>query len=393
MTYPKCLNFCSSKGFNIGSITYSRECRCGNQLVNGASLSKVSTNCGMPCSGSKATVCGGPNALTLFVVPAGISGLASDLTAKTAALASGWVAAPTACIAEGKTGRALPLNSFADDKMTPAMCTAWCTTQNAAVCGLEYGRECWAGLALSNGADMSISSNACDMPCAGDSNSLCGGPGALTLFVNPSYKAPVVAAPVKPAYPTTLPSGWNAASTQCIQEVNGRALTGASTTDSAMTVPKCLAFCQSKGFQYAGLEYGVGGECYCSSMLNNGASLSSASSNCNMACNGDATSLCGGPAALQLYVNPSLAPKTTMGSFTAAGCIQEVPNRALTGASTATSDMTVEKCGAFCQSKGFSKFGLEVCVCVTALRLSTALTMNSTPKNATAGTTSPTEQL
>lgn len=352
MTYPKCLNFCSSKGFSIGSITYGRECRCGYQLVNGASLSRTSDACGMRCSGSNAIICGGPNALTLFVVPSAISNLAPDLTAKAPTLAPGWTAASTPCIAEGKTGRALTLRSFASDKMTPALCTAWCTAQNAQYCAPSYGAECWAGLALSNGASLSISSEACQMPCSGDGSMLCGGPNALSLFVNPDYKPT--------GYPSTLPAGWQPAPNQCIQEVPGRALTGAFMSDPAMTVPKCLSFCQDKGFQYAGLEYGVGGECYCSVLLYNGASTELISDKCDMSCLGDASSFCGGSDAIQLYINPTLAPLTIAGDYTYTGCIQEVGGRALTGASIVSNDMTVDKCASFCKGRGFQMFGLEV---------------------------------
>ncbi len=66
-----------------------------------------------------------------------------------------------------------------------------------------------------------------------------------------------------PAIPTvSFPSGWSVASTSCLREgTYGRALAGASTASGTMTIPVCIDFCQSKGFQYAGIEYS--GECYC----------------------------------------------------------------------------------------------------------------------------------
>ena len=90
-----------------------------------------------------------------------------------------------------------------------------------------------------------------------------------------------------------------------------------------MTVPVCLKFCQSKGFQYAGLEYSS--ECYCADSLTNGASLSRSSNQCNMLCSGDGLTTCGGSNGLQLYQNPSLAVSlTVVNKFSAQGCIQEV---------------------------------------------------------------------
>jgi hypothetical protein len=52
-----------------------------------------------------------------------------------------------------------------------------------------------------------------------------------------------------------IPTGWSLASVGCIAEGNGgRALTGASFSDPAMTRSKCINFCVSKGFAVAGLE-------------------------------------------------------------------------------------------------------------------------------------------
>jgi hypothetical protein len=62
-------------------------------------------------------------------------------------------------------------------------------------------------------------------------------------------------APSLVAATQTLTSGW--ADLGCIVEgTNGRALTGASTTSPNMTANVCTGFCASKGFTYAGLEFG-----------------------------------------------------------------------------------------------------------------------------------------
>jgi len=59
MTIEMCLNFCGSKGFQFAAVQYSSECRCDNELRNGASLSAVSSSCGMPCAGNPTQGCGG----------------------------------------------------------------------------------------------------------------------------------------------------------------------------------------------------------------------------------------------------------------------------------------------------------------------------------------------
>ncbi|WVQ94260.1 hypothetical protein IAU59_001339 [Kwoniella sp. CBS 9459] len=360
MTYTKCLNFCSAGGFSIAAVEFGRECFCGNILTNGAALSKTSSQCNMNCGGStltKTAVCGGSNALNLFVVPSGIASLNSDLTSSVATLPTGWAATSPACISEASSGRALAADSFSADNMTISMCVSYCDVKGYGYAGLEYGRECYCANTLTN-TNPSSQAYGCNMPCAGDKTAICGGPSSISLYRNPSL--PKVNTP-------TLPTGWSAASSTCIQEVSGRALVGASTAGSDMTVPKCLNFCQAKGLQYAALEYG--GECYCGNALVNGASLSLTSSQCNMACNGDSSTTCGGPNGLQLYVNSALAPSNSNG-FSQGNCIQEVAGRALTGASITGSDMTVDKCTSYCSAQGFTIAGLEYggeCYCGNSL--------------------------
>lgn len=85
-----------------------------------------------------------------------------------------------------------------------------------------------------------------------------------------------------------LPSGWS--DVGCIVEgTSGRALTGASTTDPAMTKAMCASFCDSKGFSYAGAEYSD--ECYCGNSFMNGASDTLVTwSDCSIQCAGNSKS-------------------------------------------------------------------------------------------------------
>lgn len=382
MTYTKCLNYCSSKGFAIAGLEYSSECYCGNALVNGASLSKTSGQCNMACSGSPTKTCGGPDALTVFVIPDKVSSLASDLTVKAATLPSGWSAASTACVAEGNNGRALTGAATAADDMTPAKCSSFCGSRGFKYAGVEYSSECYCGNSFDNGASLDKASNACNMACSGDKNTMCGGPGALNVFTNPSIVAPVQDSKT-PVTSGALPTGWAAASSQCIQEVSGRALTGASIAGNSMTVSTCLSFCQTQGFAYAGLEFGQ--ECYCGNALQNGADLSKTSGQCNMACAADSTSTCGGPNAIQLYTNAgnvkanNPAP-TVIGGYASSGCIQEVAGRALTGLRVDYTDMTIDKCTAACKDAGFKFAGVEYgqeCYCGNTLDNGASLSLTS----------------
>ncbi|WWC85442.1 uncharacterized protein L201_000305 [Kwoniella dendrophila CBS 6074] len=288
MTYTKCLNFCSSGGFALAGLEYGRECYCGNYLTNGASLSLPATAT-MTCSGANSTstaLCGGPDAITLFYQPTKITGLASDFTTKTATLASGWSAASTPCLQEEVSGRALTGASTSGSDMTVPKCLNYCSSKGFQYGALEYGSECYCGSSLVNGASLSLTSGQCNMACSGDSTTTCGGSNALQIYVNPSLS------PVANAVNGFANSG-------CIQEVAGRALTGASISASNMTVAVCTSYCQSQGFTMAGVEYGQ--ECYCGNSLVNGATTTLTSGQCVMPCAGDSTTICGGPNAINLY--------------------------------------------------------------------------------------------
>lgn len=284
MTIEKCLAYCDERSFPIAGVEYGGECYCGTVLSNGASLDKTATAT-MPCGGNVQQLCGGPNTLSLYVSTGPTAtGLSTDLTSQAVTLPTGWSAASSPCIQE-VAGRALVDKSFASDDMTIAKCSAFCVDFQYA--GLEYGRECYCGNALQNGASLESTSGQCVVPCAGLSTNTCGGPNAIQLFTNANFK------------PVTSSSG-DFLNTGCIQEVAGRALRGASTASPDMTIDKCTAFCAARSFSIAGLQYGA--ECYCDNEFQGGASASLWSGQCHMPCAGAGGENCGGPNAINVFV-------------------------------------------------------------------------------------------
>jgi len=65
-----------------------------------------------------------------------------------------------------------------------------------------------------------------------------------------------------------------------------------------MTVSTCLSFCNIDGFPFAGLEYGS--ECWCAQYLSAFA-VKLADSQCNFACKGNSSEICGGSLKLSVY--------------------------------------------------------------------------------------------
>lgn len=277
------------------------------------------------------------------------------------------------CVGEPSSGRALSAATYVNATgMTRGGCVSFCSSRGYPYAGIEYGQECRCDTQLRNGANTTqlLSASKCGMACSGLSTENCGGPSTFDLFVN---QALLTAAN---AHTSTIPSGYTL--TGCIAEgSSGRALTGASTTSaSGMSRGACVAFCQSKGFALAGVEYGQ--ECYCGSQLVNGATnatLLDASSRCGMPCsNTSVDETCGGSATLLLYTNPSLFPAASAPlpqGWAYDGCrIEAASGRTLASwAYTSTKSMTRAACVQACASRNFTLAGVEYgreCYCASA---------------------------
>ncbi|KAJ7173130.1 glyoxal oxidase N-terminus-domain-containing protein [Mycena crocata] len=266
-------------------------------------------------------------------------------------LPSGWVS--RGCVREPSSGRTLTGYSFSSPSMTVTSCVAECNSRNFKYAGIEYANECWCGNTFEGGSagGGSIAGSAeCNMACAGDSTQTCGAGNRLSTY---EKKSTVAVAPV-------LPSGWSYKG--CVQEPSsGRTLTNYSFTDPGMTVDKCVATCNSKGFHMAGVEYAS--ECYCGDKFQataSGGGSAAPAGDCSMACAGESTQQCGAGNRLSMYsIVVAVAPVLPTG-WTYAGCVQEPSSgRTLANYSFTDPGMTVDKCVATCNSKGFRMAGAE----------------------------------
>ncbi|KAG8909803.1 hypothetical protein FRC00_009410, partial [Tulasnella sp. 408] len=108
-------------------------------------------------------------------------------------------------------------------------------------------------------------------------------------------------------------SGWTPVG--CASENNGESLlTGPKYTPGAMTVEKCLNYCGTNGYTYAGLKNKS--TCSCGNSINT--SKFSSSYACNLACDGDPASFCGAVNRIAVYSGsgPVSLPTTTPGPTT-----------------------------------------------------------------------------
>ncbi|KAK6337153.1 hypothetical protein TWF718_009937 [Orbilia javanica] len=238
------------------------------------------------------------------------------------------------CFSDDVNTRVLS-NQYNDaNGMTIAACMARAAGYNFA--GVEYGQECWYGNTLSGSQG---ESSGCNMPCPGKASELCGGGNRIQLYKNPSYQPP------------NAPNlgAWSAGG--CYTDsVESRGLEH-GTTDSAMTIQKCLQF--AAGFKYAAVQYH--NECFWGNVLKS-SSVPAASGECDAACAGDNSQMCGGGNRLSLYVNGNYqepqvpeepdVPAIHEGNdaWSLVGCrTDSASNRALDN-SKVDSAMTVEKC-------------------------------------------------
>nr|POE75582.1 putative fungistatic metabolite [Quercus suber] len=85
--------------------------------------------------------------------------------------------------------------------------------------------------------------------------------------------------------------------------VSDRTFRGATYFANSMNVTACIAFCKSKGFSLAGLQYAS--QCYCDNTYSqaNRAQQPGIMGNCVQPCAGAASEICGGSNALSVYQN------------------------------------------------------------------------------------------
>ena len=243
------------------------------------------------------------------------------------------------CGTDNYFDRAFPGNSESLSTMTIELCVDYCIGQGHTIAGLEYAQECYCGDSIpSSAAPVPGVVGKCNYACAGDSSEWCGGYGTLSIYEkcgstcqnaefgpslpgasgSPSTTSTLVAktkptvssattpttststsaaAPsATPSSNVTLPSGWEAAG--CYSDnLNPRSLSAWGYYGEPVTSSGCVNYCNTENYSFAGTEYA--GQCFCGNELTQ--SQLEPSTDCNMACQGDADEICGGSARLSVF--------------------------------------------------------------------------------------------
>ncbi|GKT49252.1 WSC domain-containing protein [Colletotrichum spaethianum] len=169
MTLEYCASYCSD--YKYFGTEYSSECYCGNFLDKSSSTAPLA-DCAMTCSGNQYEYCGGGNRLTLYQSDKQVTAPAQPATAGAYTFLG--------CRTEpAQGGRALDAKATASDKMTNAVCAAFC--DGYTYFGTEYGGECYCGNTLP-ATSLEAPASDCSMFCTGSGNEYCGNGNRLSVY-------------------------------------------------------------------------------------------------------------------------------------------------------------------------------------------------------------------
>lgn len=301
------------------------------------------------------------------------------INSTTSTLTSGTKVTYAGCFVDGTNGRAMSGASYSDSSsMSTQACGAFCQSKGFNMFGTEYAAECYCSNTLPSSA---AAQGDCSMVCNGDLTSYCGGSNRLSVWTiagsSTTTTTTIVSSTttVSTSKSTTASSTSQAASPSIaisggtylgcyMDSTSARALSGYYNSANTQTLNSCAAAAVQNSYKYFGVEYS--GECFAGNTI--AASSGPGSPNCNMACYGNSSQICGGPNALSMFQNTKYVDagnKATIsvasGSWTYQGCwTDSTSSRALSGYSYSNATgMSIEMCASTCAQKGYSWMGSE----------------------------------
>ncbi|KAM7210759.1 WSC domain containing protein [Rhypophila decipiens] len=240
--------------------------------------------------------------------------------------------------------------TYADDAMTIASCATFCTEKNLKYFGVEYGRECYCGDSFP--ADPAVDTSECSFTCpgGGETGQTCGAGDRIDLYQNNLYAGRA---------PATLDIPYLG----CFVDSGDRVLPDNLLGSDEMTAELCEAHCSD--YFYFGVEYGR--ECWCGDIK---PTNPAPEAECSLTCTGDVKQVCGAGGRLNAWARPWPVP-SAVGEYEYNGCYTDRGDKhTLTGRVEYLSDMTHEKCAAFCDKYNYPFFGVEFgsqCLCGTKI--------------------------
>ncbi|CAM9382480.1 unnamed protein product, partial [Ectocarpus sp. 8 AP-2014] len=267
----------------------SKQCWCGDNVDYDANGEGV---CDMACSGDSTETCGGIYAMSVYENP-------DD---------PGYLG----CYSDPADSRIFDLVDTSDD-MTSAVCLANCGAYQ--YYGTQYSTQCWCG----DNADYDANgAGECNMACSGDAGEICGGFYAMSVYENPDD------------------SGYLG----CYSDPADSRIFDLVDTSDDMTSDVCLANCGA--YQYYGTQYST--QCWCGDNADYGAN---GAGECDMACSGDASEICGGSYSMSVYENDDPV------DLSYRGCYSDPADSRIFVEAGSSDGMTAEFCATLCSDSAF----------------------------------------
>lgn len=251
---PTCQTYCNSLGYRLSGVEYGSECYCGNTIANFANTGNLIAGfdrCTWLCSGTIARengtqeICGGYAAISIY------NNTNPSFYTPPQPYPSNYLG----CATDSSPSRALQGASTSGPDMTVDACAAFAQKGNSGAgykyFGVEFGSECYVGNTLMPSSSILTGASdppgsSCNMKCSGKDSQVCGGAGLLSLYSNSNYTANSA---VRPSIGSYRAQG-------CLSDSRAgqglRSLAAASSYSDDMTEDRCVAYCQTKGYRYAG---------------------------------------------------------------------------------------------------------------------------------------------
>ncbi|ETS81740.1 hypothetical protein PFICI_06742 [Pestalotiopsis fici W106-1] len=367
LTVEKCQTACFGDDFLFAGVKAGTECWCGSYVSN--EWASDQDDCNIPCGGQTSETCGGTSVMNIYeaevkdTLPAP-STPTDTATTTTTSLATSTTTKATSTTSTSTTATAIPtwqalgcykdlypandrtlknLLATSDTSLTIASCQAMCKQDNYLYSGVENGRECWCGNEIqSSTTNVVVAETDCRTPCTGDSSEFCGAGARVYLY----------------KYVAATEATWQTLG--CYNDlyptVNRTLRDLRDFSDTSITIAGCQTTCKKDGYLYAGVEDGR--ECWCGNEIQSSATnIPAATSDCNKACTGDSSELCGAGARVFLYKNiVPTAPWLGLGCYG-----EEDPRvlRNLLSVSYGRGNVTHQNCIDTCNRGGYSYAGVE----------------------------------
>jgi hypothetical protein len=339
VTPISCINGCSELGYKLAGLQ-GNTCSCGDTSAAGAKL--ADSSCNTACTGDKAQICGGNEAIDIYT-------MAAANTTSGAVAAGKSLPNYVGCFVDSSTSAAMKSPYTVTDKALKGdTCARSCAQYGYKFAGMTNGDTCKCSNTTPS-SERVVASRFCTTACKGNATETCGGAGYMDAFDISKFVE---------ADPTVYkPEGWvgcytNSASSLTLEKV--------AYSSSPLSSTTCRTACANQGYQYAGT--GNSNTCYCGNSLSKGTKSSMTS--CNQPCAGNTGETCGaGTNFIDVYSVSGTGAYNGIAGY--AGCFTD--DNSLNSFQASLGYLSVEICSAQCAGRGFMVAGVRngVCKCGT----------------------------